>query len=616
MRFFWKMTFSVCLLVLLPCSVVMSQERVSETSAEVVIYGGTPSGIAAAISAARSGHSVILLEPYSRIGGLVTNGLSHTDFRTFEGISGTFLDLNRRVEAYYEKKYGRGNEAGDSFRGTHGEPHVNLLVFEQMLAEFPKIQVLTKHKLQTAEKSSADTAERIRLLKVVNRDGDLVTVTGQVFIDASYEGDLLAASGIAYHVGREASSEYGESLAPETADREVQGYNFRLMMTQGPENRVSAFEPAGYRREDYLPLLELFEKKKLQSVFCAPKGGIYKYQPPRLPGNKYDINDVSRGVVRLSIPQISGGWPDGDEAAREEIFRKHVQHQVGMLYFLQTDSEVPESIREEACSWGFCRDEFQEHRHIPEQLYVREARRMIGKYIFTENDTNYAPGDARAVLQGESIAIGDYGLNCHGTNHEGPFLGGSHTGEFYRGVAPYQIPYGVLVPKNCENLLVSVACSASHVGFCALRLEPIWTSLGQASGVAAGLAIKEQIPVQNVTVKKIQNQLHQQGSATIYFSDVLPGNADYEAVQWWGTLGGFHGLEPAPKRLGQRGENILGQYYQAYPGHAAGLDVPLTEELKSRWSRLAESNGIVLPDQTMKTRGDFIRALHANRTAL
>ena len=243
---------------------------------------------------------------------------------------------------------------------------------------------------------------------------------------------------------------------------------------------------------------------------------------------------------------------------------------------------------------------------MPPQLYVREARRMVGVRIFTQRDREHAPGDARAVLHRDAIAMGDYGNNCHGTAHEGPRFGGKHTGEFYNPLPPYQIPYATLLPPDVDNLLVPMAASSSHVGFCTLRLEPIWMSLGQAAGHAAALALQNDLAVQDVPVSRLQRRLHAQGSATIYVSDVLPEHPDFAAVQWWGTQGGLHGLEPMPARPGQRGPKIHGQYYQANPGHAAELDRPLDEATRARWSQL-----FMLEDMaSLATRGDWIRAAY------
>jgi hypothetical protein len=280
---------------------------------------------------------------------------------------------------------------------------------------------------------------------------------------------------------------------------------------------------------------------------------------------------------------------------------------------------VPAKFRDEAREWGLCKDEFIDSNHLPMQLYVREGRRLVGEYIFTERDTDCAPGDARAVLHSDAIAVGDYGPNCHGTSHEGSRFGGKHEGEFYKMVAPYQVPYGVLIAKGFENLLVTNAVSASHVGFCALREEPIWMSLGEAAGHAAHLARRKHGLMQTVSVSKLQDLIHAQGGATIYVSDVLPGNPDFAAVQWWGTAGGLHGLASAPTTAGERGKNLFSQYYEAFPGHAAELDKPLDAPLAERWEKLASSLNIDvsgLPKANGKTtRGAWLRAAWAARSS-
>lgn len=208
--------------------------------------------------------------------------------------------------------------------------------------------------------------------------------------------------------------------------------------------------------------------------------------------------------------------------------------------------------------------------------------------------------------------MGDYGNNCHGTRHIGPLIGGKHEGEFYNPVPPYQIPYGVLIPVDITILLVPVAVSSSHVGFSALRLEPIWMSLGQAAGHAAGLALKNDVSVQGVNISLLQDLLHKDGSATIYVSDVLPGDPDFLAVQWWGTQGGLHGLESKPQG-GARGKNIHGQYFEAAPGHALNPEMELTPSTRDRWMALAKT--VEIPEITFEkahTRGEFIRKAYAH----
>ena len=568
---------------------------------DVLVYGGTPAGVAAAIAAAEDGQkSVWLVEPTARLGGLLTCGLSHTDFRTFEGLTGFYLDFNRHVVTHYREKYGDHSvQVHECRRGTQAEPKVNLLVLEQMLAERPSVRVWREQVLEDVQIEEAKGgARRIARVRFVG-GGDSLEVAPGYVIDATYEGDLMAAAGVAFRVGREGRAEYGESLAPEEADGQLQGYNFRLVMTRDPQNRATVPRPEGYQRDDFLPVLELFEKGELKRVFDYPSDCLYKAQIPRLPNAKYDINDVSREVVRLSLPGSNLGWPTGDAAARQRIFDEHLRHNVGLLYFMQNDEAVPARLREEAREWGLCGDEFVETGNLPPQLYVREARRMVGQYVFTEQDTEAAAGDARSVLRADSIAAADYGPNCHGTAHEGPRIGGRHTGEFYKEVAPYQVRYGTLVANEVTNLLVPVACSSSHVGFSALRLEPVWAALGQASGIAAALGVKQGLPAREITVGQIQEKLHEAGAATIYVSDVPPNHPDFAAVQWWGTAGGLHGLSPAFEKPGKRGKNIEGQYFEAFPGHAAELGRSLDAGLAARWKELASNQGLEadqLPD--------------------
>ena len=426
----------------------LSVVRAEPTACAVLVYGGTPAGIAAAIAAADDGESVIVIEPTGHVGGLVTSGLSHADFHAREGLSGAYWQFARNVEAYYVAKYGRDSpQVRDCFGGAFAEPHVNLAVFQAMLAGRESVRVVTQTRLNGVERRG-DTIQSARF---TTPDGTLV-VTAAVFIDASYEGDLMAAANVPYRVGREARGEYGETLAPEKADAQLQAYNFRLTMTTEPGNRVTVRAPEGYRREDFAPVLEILKSGKIKSVFGYPSGCIFKAQTPPLPNGKFDINDVSQSAVRLSLPGQNRGWPDGTPVERERIFAEHLRDQVGLLYFLQNDGAVPERFRTEARRWGWCRDEFEQTNHLPPQLYVREARRMVGQFVFTQKDSEPTGDEARAVQHPDSIASGEYGNNCHGTGHDGPRFGGKHTGEFYHPVPPYQIPYGVIVPKRGDKL--------------------------------------------------------------------------------------------------------------------------------------------------------------------
>lgn len=584
-----------------------------EESPDVVVYGATPAGIAAALAAADQDKNVWLVEPSGRIGGMMTHGLSHSDFHSFESLNGPFLRFSERVLQDYRDTYGdASDQVRDSWRGTHGEPSVNWRILKAMLAERPSISVLTHCRL----KGVTVDHQAITSVTLSQLDGPALEVSPRLVIDASYEGDLMAAAGVPYRIGREARSEYGESLAPEKADDQLQGYNFRLCMTQVPDNRVPVPVPSDYQREEYAAIIPLVEAGEFDAAFGYPgRRFLLKAHLPIMPNGKHDINDVSRGLVRLSLPGINRDYPEGDIATRRRIEKEHLDWQLGLIHFAQTDPALPKDFREEAATWGLCRDEFADSDHLPPQIYVREARRMIGLYVYTEADTEYAPHDSRARLHRDAIAVGEYSHNCHGTAHEGPRIGGKHTGEFYKGVAPYQIPYGVIVPKDLRNLLVPTACSASHVGFCAIRLEPIWMSLGEAAGLAAGLALEENQPVQQVEVKALQQHIWSRGGATVHVSDVLPGHPDFVAVQWWAGVGGLHGLEPAPENPGTRGVHIVSQYFEAFPGHEARLDRPLDAELAKRWTELARK--LSLPTERLPaadgstTRGIWIQSAFA-----
>ncbi|QEG38090.1 putative FAD-binding dehydrogenase [Roseimaritima ulvae] len=585
----------------------------AEPDYDVVIYGATPAGIASAVAAGKSGRSVLLVEPTNRIGGLVTSGLSHTDFHSLESLSGAFWDFANRVERHYAQTYGADSQqVRESFHGTFAEPKVNLAVFQQLLKEQTSVEVIREHALTAVDVREAEPHRHIQSATFADASGNALTVRGRVFIDGSYEGDLMAMAGVEWRAGREGRDEHGESLAPETADDQLQAYNFRFIMTREEANRVKPVAPPGYRREDFVGVLQALQTDQIQRVFDYPSKCIFKAHLPVLPGGKYDINDVSRSLVRLSLPGKNLGWPDGTREERQAIYAEHLRDQAGLLYFLQNDPEVPEKFQQEALQWGWCRDEFLDTNHLPPQLYVREARRMQGVYVYTQADSEFAEEGTRAVFHGDSIAMADYGNNCHGTHHEGPRFGGKHTGEFYNPVPPYQIPYGVLLPKDVDNLLVPGAVSSSHVGFCALRLEPIWMSLGQAAGHAAALAVQDAQPVQQVDVSALQRRLHADGSATMYVSDVLPDSADFEVVQWWAAAGGLQHVYPADTPRKARGKKLHGQYTEAAPGHAAELDKPLDAELEQHWRKLAAKLGVpvaALPTADGKTtRGDFIRA--------
>ena len=603
---------------------------------DLLVYGATPGGIAAAVSAADEGRSVVLVEPFSFVGGLVSNGLTHTDLRSLESTSGVWREFTGRVKKHYADTYGpESDQVKASFEGNFAEPKVNQLVFEKMLAERKGIRVFTRYELENVASNRAMPSAI--LAAVFRKEGEEkpLTVRARVYVDGTYEGDLLAKAGVKYTIGREDEAAYGEPIAknvPAGGDGQVQGYNYRWCVTNAPD-RLPAPKPAGYDRAEFLPLLELFASGQITHVFgiqsangmTLPEGmppvtirAVYKLQPPLLPNGKADVNDMSNGVVRLSMPDINDAYPAASKEERRHIVDEHTRYQVGMLHFLQHDEAVPDSIRKDALSWGFCQDEWPDNGHLPEQLYVMEARRMVGQHVFTQNDTRLTPEDVRIPLIADSIAIGDYSHNCHGTGRTGTRFDGKHSGEFYVANAPFQVAYGTLVPNEVTNLLVPVAVSASHVGFGALRLEPVWAAMGHAAGLAAHLALAmEQLRVQAVEVPDLQDLLHRQGAATLYVSDVAPDHADFAAVQWIGTLGGWHGLKKSAGETKVRWTSTFGQYAEAYPDHEAALSEPIDEALLALWLTLVPESvrgkAKDLKADGKLTRGEVVRALYERR---
>ncbi len=597
---------------------------------DVVVVGATPAGIAAAINAARYDHTVLLAEEYAQVGGLMTAGLSFTDFISYEVLGGTFLDYTRRVEAYYTEKYGTGSEQHRaSHGGIHAEPHVTLDIFRQMLGEYDQITTRTNLRLtDVAYRTGADSTRTIRSVSLINpQTGDTLTAQGKVFIDATYEGDLAARAGADYWVGRESRQAYGEFLAGKifyrygvilpgsngTADEKIQAYNFRPIMTDVPTNRVLVPKPPGYRREDYVGIAEVLRQGKVPRVFVE-KGNDGLFRTQMLPNRKADVNDIKNAPVRMALLGENYAYPEGDQETRQAIVERHRRHLLGMLYFVQNDPAMPEQFRAEARQWGLAKDEFVDTGHFPARLYIREARRIRGHYVFTQNDVRTIDNTLIVQLKEDAIAIGDYALNCHGvapaTLH--PAVA---DGDFNFIPAPFQIPFGVIVPRGFDNLLVPVAVSASHVGFSGLRLEPTWTALGQAAGLAAHVALRTQTSVPEVDVAKVQQLLHESGAKTTYISDVAADSKYFEAAQWLGLRGFMHDryvMDSLEMREAETYKSLRGtQYAAAYPFHALQPERLASPELVKAWSarikdEAARKRILVYYQEKQPTVGDLL----------
>lgn len=592
---------------------------------DVVVVGATPAGVAAAYNAAREGARTALVEETLHVGGMAAGGLSNTDFRDFESVGGTFLEFMRRVEAHYARVHGPDSQqVRDSVLGGYYEPGVARRVFEEMLAE-QKVSV----------------RKRLRLKSVDVQAGRLTAATfddlggkgthrfrARVFVDATYEGDLMARAGVPYHLGCEARAKYGESLAPEEENRWVQTYNFRVCLTRDPANSLGLPRPANYRAEDYAVLAGQFRTGEVLSFGNPDPKPVLKVRP--IPNRKADFNDMPT-AFGLALKNINHPWVEGDAKVRDGIFQRYKDHSLGLFYFLANDPSVPEKVRAEMREWGLPKDEYTDSGNWSPALYVREGRRMIGAFVFTQKDAEPVEGSLRSPVQRDSVAIGHYSLNCHGVYSPAP---GVNVGAFGKNVSPYQIPYRVLLPPNVNGLLVPVALSASHVGYSTIRMEPSWTALGQAAGVAAATAVKEKREVRDVDVARLQDRLHALGAMTVYVPDLgperqvprpgwdAPGtfvvrrldeparSSLFRAAQYFGTRGLFHELAPAG-REGVKRKTATGQWSEARMDLALEPAKPMDAALAASWLRQAGiAPGARFRADGTLTRGEFLERMY------
>ena len=504
-------------------------------TADVIVYGSTPAGFCAAIGAAREGAKVMLVEPTAHVGGVNTGGLCFSDsnqmFRTH--LKGVFEEFHLRMEEDYKSRgvtLPYAVAVKDDHKPWTYEPHVAMRVANAMLEE-AKVTVLSKKVLTTVQKKGA------RITGFTTRDGD--TFSAEAFVDATYEGDLMAAADVTWVIGREGRKEFNESYAgkqypkkvmpisgldgngnllpllttkdagaEEKGDKNEMVYSFRLCLTTKAENRVPFPAPRKYDPARF---------EVVRRYFAREKKPILLWDLYPLPGDKVDANNGIGKQFSMGLVSGCNGWSEADEAGRTRMWEEHKQYTLDLYQFLTTDPAVPENLRAQLAAYGLCKDEFPETGHWSPQLYVREGRRMRGVHVITQDDILKNPAKP------DSIALASFPIDSHDCQRVARGNGEVvNEGTIFpvrvpntkRGYA-YQVPYGSITPKaeECTNLLVPVALSATHVAYSSVRVEPCWMTIGHSAGIAAAMAGKSGEPVQELEYSNLRERLLAQKQA-------------------------------------------------------------------------------------------------------
>ena len=598
-------------------------ERPALREFDVVVYGGTPSGIAAATNAGRQGLAVALVEETYQVGGLTAGGLAHTDFRTFQSLGGSWKEFMDRVQDHYRTTYGEDSpQHRECARGGYYEPHVARDMFMAMLND-GGVHLFLRHQLTEASQHGRVVSASFVPTDPTRGypqplDEPAITLKATVFIDATYEGDLLAKAGVPYRVGADAREVFGEPLAPEVGNDFIMATNFRVCLTLDPDNRVPLPKPENYDRSLYARVIELIEAGQVGPNQIPgppwPLDDLIRVRP--VPNSKADFNDKMGSPISIKLIEETHAWLDAGPEQRGEIFDFARDRTLGMFWFLANDPELPEWVREGMAPWGLPADEFLESGHWTPVLYLRQGRRLRGVRTFTQHDTN-TTGGPRARLNRDAVAIGDYSINSHGTHHrEDGTIGGVLSAQ----VLPWQVPYHCLVSDTVDAILAPVPVSASHVGYSAIRMEPSWTALGQAAGLAAAQAIAHDIELRDVLVPLLQMQLHQAGAYTVYLADVPPSSPVFHAAQFFGTHGFFHELtDDGASDEFFSGPPVTGPNQwrnQPFARHAVLPDEIIDPELAASWRarhrQLFPENPVddaLLQADGELTRGDFLNRL-------
>jgi len=561
----------------------------------------------AAVAAARHGHKVVILERTKHVGGLPANGLGATDIATRGATGGLFLEFVGRVHNYYVNKYGdKSPQEAASSGGYHFEPSVAERVFGELLAEQPRIVVLMMRQFDALPQNVKLEQSRLVEIDVLNRDsGEHELYRGRVFIDGTYEGDLAAAAGVPYRLGRESQGEFEEPMAGQLyqqwggpmgsgstglGDNAVQAYNYRLAVTRNKDNQVAISKPANYRRDEYVSLIEDIKNNRSTGPEGAPRPELAFDGLGRvvnmvvLPNDKADANNQHASFLSTDLPEENWPWPTASWEWRDRFSERLRDYTLGLLWFCQNDRELPEDFRIRVREWGLARDEYTDNDHFPRQIYVREGRRIAGEHLFTAHDAIPLKGQPRPPVYPTSVTASHYSLDSHAVRKREPGRV-NLDGFFTYSTKPYTVPYGVIVPQKVDGLLTPVPVSGTHVGFSTLRMEPCWMALGQAAGIAASLSIEDGVAVRKIDVEKLQKELLKEKAVLIYYHDVPLTHPMFQVVQYFG-LRGF------------------------LPDWNARLDEVVSAEDAAKWLAAAPGHSSVRYREGTTSRGEILRALY------
>ena len=529
---------------------------------DICVYGGTSAGVMAAYSAKMAGKSVLLIEPSKHLGGLSTGGLGQTDIGNKYAITGISRDFYRRIGQHYGK-----------FEQWTFEPHVAENLFQEYVKR-ANFSVLMQHHLLSINSKDAV----IQSIEIENGvDNEKKIIKAKVFIDCTYEGDLMAKAGVSYTVGREANAQYGETwngvqllnkhqfpdgidpyktpgdstsgllwgisnhrlAATGSGDKWVQAYNFRLCLSKNPANQVAISRPADYDSTKYELLLRQIAVEKPTQI----NWGVMHIAD--MPNQKTDINN--KGGFSTDMIGENYDYAEADYATRQKIVKTHESYTKGFLYFVGHDPRMPEHLRRQMLEWGYPKDEYTDNQHFSPQMYVREARRMVGEYVMTQQNC-----EGRASVQ-DGVGMAAYTMDSH--NCQRLLVRDATTGKMQvknegdvqvGGFPPYPISYRSLIPKRgeCKNLLVPVCLSATHIAYGSIRMEPVFMVLAQSAAMAAVLAIDSQQSVQDIDVQKLQNVLKTNPLADksepeiLLDNDVTPANVSSKGNWQTSSKGG------------------------------------------------------------------------------